>query len=227
MADPIGPKSSRVGGRRFRVAVLAALFVSLAAVAAPPAFAATPPRSKQDSADIARIEKYLNNLRTMRARFLQSTQDGATAEGTVYLARPGKLRIEYDPPTPVLIVSDGTLVHYYDSELGQVSTVRLSETPAAVLVRDNYDLSGDDSVTKFERGRSVLRITLRDTRHPDAGLLTLTFQDQPLALKQWKVVDQQGVETIVALSDSRRDVTLAPTLFEFTDPTRRPAPFGN
>src|SRR3972149_6806408 len=79
------------------------------------------------AADLARIEKYLNNMRTMSAHFFQSTSGGG-AEGTLYLARPGRLRVEYSPPTPVLIVSDGNQVHYYDFELNQVSTIGLSAT---------------------------------------------------------------------------------------------------
>ena len=138
------------------------------------AAAATAPaavHSKQDAADVARVQKYLNSLRTMTARFLQYGPDGSTAEGTLYLSRPGRLRVEYDPPTPVLIVSDGRLVHYYDSELRQVSTVRLSETPAAVLVRDKYDFSKDIRIIALQRGPGVLRVTLQDVDNPDTGLM--------------------------------------------------------
>ena len=180
------------------------------------------------AADLARIEKYLNNMRTMSAHFFQSTSDGGEAEGTLYLARPGRLRVEYSPPTPVLIVSDGNQVHYYDFELNQVSTIGLSATPAAVLVREKYNLSnGDIHVTEYERGPGVIRVTLQDSKNPDVGSLALTFQDSPMTLKQWKVTDAQGVVTTVALSEARQDVALSPKLFDFTDPTRPVSPFGN
>jgi outer membrane lipoprotein-sorting protein len=228
--SPVG--TARI--RRLR-ALAGAVLMAFALTALPhadasAAAAATAPaavHSKQDAADVARVEKYLNSLRTMTARFLQYAPDGSTAEGTLYLSRPGRLRLEYDPPTPVLIVSDGRLIHYYDSELKQVSTVRLSETPAAVLVRDKYDFSKDIRVVALQRGPGVLRMTLQDVDNPDTGRLTLTFQEDPFVLKQWKVVDAQGQTTTVALSDSRRDVTLAPDLFEFVDPTKPRAPFGN
>lgn len=179
------------------------------------------------AADLSRVERYLNNLRTMSARFLQSTTDGGEAQGTFYVARPGKLRVEYDPPNKILIVSDGSQVHYYDSELGQVSTVSLSDTPAAVLVRDTYKIGTDVRVADYQKGPGAIRVTLEDIKNPDAGALTLIFQDNPLILKQWKVIDAKGVETTVALTDPKRDVVLAPTLFEFTDPTKGQAPFGN
>jgi len=181
----------------------------------------------EDKRDIKRIERYLNNIRTMTARFLQSTSKGGLAEGTLYLARPGRLRVEYDPPMPVLIVADGTWLYYYDSELGQVNRMRLSETPAAALVRAHYDFStGDLRVAGFKRGPGTLRLTLENMKNPDSGRLTLTFSDHPLILRKWKVLDAQGVETTVSLLDTRRDVPLAPKLFEFHDPTKPPIPFG-
>ena len=128
----------------------------------------------------------------------------------------------------MLIVSDGNQVHYYDFELNQVSTIGLSATPAAVLVREKYNLSnGDIHVTEYERGPGVIRVTLQDSKNPDVGSLALTFQDSPMTLKQWKVTDAQGVVTTVALSEARQDVALSPKLFDFTDPTRPVSPFGN
>lgn len=224
--------------RRARtVAVFATLALGLSLMPAAVLNAKTPapaPAGSADvkgadtrAADLARIEKYLNNVRTMTAHFLQSTNDGGEAEGTLYLQRPGKLRLEYAPPTPVLIVSDGNLVHYYDSELNQVSQVGLSSTPASVLVRDTYKLEGDVRVSNYERGPGVIRLTLTDAKNPDVGSLQLTFQDDPLVLKAWTVTDAQGVVTNVALSDTHRDVTLSPKLFDFVDPTRPASPFGN
>lgn len=223
-------------GRRARtIGIFAALVLGLGlmpaaalyAKPAAPAASADVKGADTKAADLTRIEKYMNNVRTMTARFLQSTSDGGEAQGTLYLSRPGKLRLEYDPPTPVLIVSDGNLVHYYNSELNQVSQVSLSSTPASVLVRDTYKLDGDIRVTNYERGPGVIRVTLTQANNPDAGSLELTFEDNPLILKQWKVTDPQGVVTTVALSDTHRDVTLSPKLFDFTDPTRPVNPFGN
>lgn len=200
---------------------------ALEAKAAAPAVEQTAARPDTEAGDLARIQTYMNGLRTMSAHFFQSSSDGSEAEGTLYLSRPGKLRVQYDPPTPILIVSDGTQVHYYDSELGQVSTVALSSTPAAVLVRDDYKIGTDIRVLHYERGPGAIRVTLEDSKNPDAGKLTLTFQDKPLVLKQWKVTDPQGIVTTVALSDSRRDVMLSPKLFEFQNPAKNQVPFGN
>ncbi|MEE9139446.1 MAG: outer membrane lipoprotein carrier protein LolA [Alphaproteobacteria bacterium] len=216
-------------GRRTRLALAGAPLLAAALLLTTPLEAAPkagPALDQAEVADIARIERYLNNMRTMTARFLQSTSEGGYAEGTVFLSRPGRLRIEYDPPVPVLIVADGTWIHFYDAELGQVNRLRLTETPAAVLVRERFDFDEEVKVTAFKRGPGTIRLTLEDSANPESGTLTLVFSDRPLMLRQWVVNDAQGVETTVAIYDSRRDVPLAPMLFEFHDPTKPRVPFG-
>lgn len=213
------------GGRRYFGALAVAL---LLAVASGPAAVATAPRiGDAEAADIERIERYLNNIRTITARFLQSTSEGGYAEGTLFLSRPGRLRIEYDDPVPVLIVADGRWIHFYDSELGQVNRLPITDTPAAILLREKVDLGEDVRVTSFERGPGTIRITVEDAANPESGALTLTFSDKPLMLRQWMVSDAQGIETTVAIYDTRRDVPLSPKLFEFRDPTKPRVPFGH
>lgn len=171
-----------------------------------------------DLADIARVERYLNNIRTMRARFIQIAPDGSHAQGTIYLSRPGKLRVEYDPPTPILMIATKIWLIYYDSELGQVSYLPLAATPAEFLVRDSIRLGEDVAVTDIERGLGVLRVSLAGG-DIGAGSLTLIFSDNPLELKQWQVIDAQGQKTRITLIDTRFGLSLDPGLFKFVDPT--------
>ena len=90
---------------------------------------------EDDAAAVARVEDYLNAITTLRANFVQVAADGSIAEGTLYIARPGRLRIEYAPPVEIEMVSDGEWLTYIDGEIGQISQMPLSETPAGVLVR--------------------------------------------------------------------------------------------
>ena len=96
------------------------------------------PLSAGEQALVGRIEAYFNGVRTMRARFLQSASTGQVAEGTVALQRPGRMRIEYDPPVPVLIVADGTWLIYHDRGLNQISYLPLGSTPAMTRRRTNF-----------------------------------------------------------------------------------------
>lgn len=172
----------------------------------------------EDRQDLQRIETYLNGIRTLSADFLQISQQGGIAKGKFYLSRPGKMRFEYEPPTPILMVADGNFLVYYDSMLKQTSHLPLSTTPVSLLVREQIRMSGDVTVTGVERGPGTLRVTLRQTKEPDQGAITLVFSDQPLQLLQWSVLDPQGQTTRVSLNNMRTDVRLSADLFRFSDP---------
>lgn len=184
-----------------------------------------PGLSAQDKADIARIERYLDGIRTLTARFYQVSSTGQVSEGVLYLSRPGKIRVEYEPPTPILIVADGRRLIYYDSELKSANSFAIDDTPAGILLRDKLNLGHDIGLIEFKRGKSVFWLTLIDKNNPDIGNLTLTFTDRPLALKKWSVLDPQGVVTTVTLIDTRIGVELAPRLFVFEDPESLYKPF--
>ncbi len=206
---------------------LLALAVLLSAPALATAAAPEPARlSTADQALVGRVEAYFNGVRTMRARFLQSASTGQTAEGSVALQRPGRMRIEYDPPVPVLIVADGTWLIYHDRGLNQISYLPLGSTPAGILVEDRINLDGGGlTIVDFSRAAGIIRITVVRTQSPADGSLTLAFSESPLELKQWRVVDAQGVATTVSLSEIETGIELDAELFRFVDPRRKAPDF--
>jgi outer membrane lipoprotein-sorting protein len=172
-----------------------------------------------ERSDLARIETYLNDIRTMRARFEQFSTDGQIARGSLYLRRPGRLRVEYEPPVSVLLVADGLAMTYYDSELDQLSQAPLYASPVWFLLRDPIRIDEDITVTGVERATGVIRVSMYQTDEPDAGRVTLTFSDQPLELRNWRIIDAQGKIIDVALHDVRLGGELANELF--ATPTKR------
>jgi outer membrane lipoprotein-sorting protein len=184
------------------------------ALLAAPAAAQAPARA----ALIARVETYLNGLTTLRARFLQVAEGGASAEGSALIWRPGRMRFDYDPPEPTLIVAWEGQVMHFDRELNSPSIVPASQTPLAVLLRPRIALSGDVTVGEVERAGGFLRLTLRRTGAEADGSLTLVLEETPMALRQWQVVDAQRLRTTVTLSQVETGVRLDPNLFAFNDP---------
>ncbi|MBL6928819.1 MAG: outer membrane lipoprotein carrier protein LolA [Rhodospirillales bacterium] len=181
---------------------------------------ATPAKlSEADRAAVGRIEEYLNSVSTLESRFLQASSNGSYAEGKMYLSRPGKMRLQYDPPVPILIiVAKGNLI-YVDKELQQVSYVDANDTPAGFLVREEISLFGDDLIiTGLMREAQTLRLSLVRAKDPLEGALTLVFSDRPMQLKKWVVTDAQGVTTTVSLMGARVGAKIDPELFVFRDP---------
>ncbi len=205
----------RASVRRSAIWLLAGvvLVAGIAASSAQPA----PILDKAAQEDVARIERYLNELTTLDSRFVQFSGQGI-AEGRIILSRPGEMRIEYEPPVPVLMVAKGFLLMYHDRDLGQTSYLPVSETPASFLLEDVIRLSGDVDITGFERGPASIRITVLQTETPDAGSVTLTFEDAPLRLVKWHVKDAQGNDVDVALLEPKFGVEVDPDLFSLVDP---------
>jgi outer membrane lipoprotein-sorting protein len=171
-----------------------------------------------DAADLARVETYLNGIHTLRAHFLQVAPDGALSEGTVWLARPGRMRFEYNPPSPFLLVAGGGNLVFEDKSIQQISEIPLGLTPLGILLADHVNLSGDVTVTGLQRQPGQLQVTLVRTRSPGDGSLTLVFADQPLALRQWTVLDAQQRQTRVTLYNVELGMPIDPQMFNFKDP---------
>src|SRR5947209_11677276 len=151
---------------------------AVAAPAAPPAAVALTP---QDNTDLQRIAGYLNSIRTMYAKFRQIASGGGIATGQLWMARPGRMRFEYDPPNQILLLADMFYVYYIDKELVQMSKVGLKATPAWLLLRDPITF-GDLIVIRFERGANTLRLTVVEKTEPGNGSLTMVFSYSTLAL---------------------------------------------
>tara|TARA_R110000868_G_scaffold49607_4_gene159727 strand:+ start:1966 stop:2592 length:627 start_codon:yes stop_codon:yes gene_type:complete len=177
-----------------------------------PAFALT----GAESAAVEKAENYLNAIKTMQARFLQVNPDGSTLEGDLYIARPGKMRLVYDPPTPMLMVADGAFLIYVDTEMNDASHINLSDTPAGLLLKDNLSFSDSDvRLGGVKLGAGMVEITTSMANDTAAGTLTLVFSDAPFELRQWRVVDAQNKEVAVTIFEARRGVKLDSALFRY------------
>lgn len=201
-------------GRRLFTIIGLWLMLGVSAFAAPPAAATL---GADDQAELARLRDYLDAIRTLKARFIQVASNGNTVEGDVFLSRPGKLRFQYDPPTPILVISDGWFLGYYDLELEQANTAPLGSTPLSFLLRENISFSDGVTVTALERRPGTVRVTLVKTEDVQQGSITLTFNSAPLALRQWTVVDSQGQSITLSLLNPRLGEALPPKLFHLID----------
>jgi outer membrane lipoprotein-sorting protein len=170
-----------------------------------------------DMDDLRRITAYLNGIHSMTARFRQASSSGDTATGSLWMARPGRMRFEYDSPSPILLIADRFYVYYVDKQLAEMSKVGLKSTPAWFLLRD--PITFDDLViNRFERGTNSLAITITEPTERESGSLTIVFYSQPLSLRQWTIVDQQRKTTTVSIFDTQFGVVLDPELFVYHDP---------
>ncbi len=167
-----------------------------------------------DQGWIDRIQDTLNGITTLKGRFQQIAPDGQRTTGTVWLDRPGRMRFAYDKPSPLLLVAGGGKLVFTDSALQQTTDIPLDRTPLGLLLRPSLSLSGDVTVTGFSHANGLLQVTLVKTASPSEGSLTVVLADDPLLLRGWRVVDAQGRETRIDLSDLTAGVPMPASLFD-------------
>lgn len=187
--------------------------VSAAEAATPQPVALT----TEQKALVSRIETFVNEITTVEADFVQMSGSGGFARGTLYLQRPGRMRFEYAPPAPYLLVSNGTFFIYVDKELEQVTYLPLSQTPAHLLLRQNFSLSEGLILTGLVEEGAVVKLEVTDADEPDLGRVILNFNREPLALKGWTVLDPQAQRIQVTLVDPLYGKELDKSLFVYVN----------
>lgn len=166
-----------------------------------------------ESDDVRRIEKYLNTMNTFKSEFIQISDNGVRVDGTIFIDRPGFMRIQYDSPSPILLVADGSFLVYVDTELEQISHIPISETPLRILISKNINLEKWYSIQRVRRGLGTLEIFLSVKKDPKLGSIRLLFSDRPLQLRKWFIRDAVGATVQVSLLDIETGMRLDPELF--------------
>ena len=174
-----------------------------------------------ESAVLAEINDYLNAITTLRAHFTQIAPDGSAASGELSLARPGRLRFEYDDPNPIRVIADGTTLAVEDQDLETVDRIPLRSTPLWWILKSDIDLGDDAQLVGMEREYGFLYVTLRDPSEDVEGEIMFVFAEPSLELREWFVTDALGEVTRVTLADVETGISLNPRLFTVPDPENR------
>nr|WP_321360234.1 outer membrane lipoprotein carrier protein LolA [uncultured Hyphomonas sp.] len=187
--------------------------------AAPTKITATPAglTAAQRTALLNDIAASMEKVKTASGRFDQISPDYNTTSGSFALSRPGKVRFDYDAPSPLLIVSDGTTVAMQDSELETTDRVPLGSTPLALLLDDNLDFNTEAEVVDVSKQGDNVEVTLSDPDGEMDGTLTLLFSGPDHDLTGWRTMDSAGNLTQVGLHDVKTGKKLNPRLFIVKD----------
>ena len=143
------------------------------------------------------VEEYLQDVRSVESRFVQTTSRGGYAEGRMFFERPNKLRVDYDPPHHIVLITRGRAILHYDRKLRQSSYFPLSDTPLGLIMDADVDLASEARIERVSQEGERVWITFRSLKRPDYGRATLIFKSRPFALLGWRIVDAQEVVTDV------------------------------
>ncbi len=207
IAQPEPPRrpASLQGGTTAASGSNAPLRLDPAKTAAPAAGQLAPPVTEgplSEDAALDRVNNYMNSFRSLTADFVQLGADGRKYEGKLYVQKPGQMRFEYKPPATIEIISDGTTVAVRDKRLATQDNYLIGQTPLKFLLKERIDLRRDTRVLRVTSTTSLIRVTVEDTATlGGTSRITLLYDPQANELRQWVIVDPQGYETSVELTN--------------------------
>ncbi|MBC6408385.1 MAG: outer membrane lipoprotein carrier protein LolA [Rhodobacteraceae bacterium] len=172
---------------------------------------------------LGEISDYLNSLTTVQTSFLQTNDDGSESTGRLYIKRPGRLRLEYDPPVPVLVLASAhTLAIFDDKSNEPPQTYPLGQTPLSLILQETVDLERTALITGHTQEGTTTRVILQDRANPEHGSLHLWFAHDPIALREWVVVNPAAERTRLVFGALRRPGALPDDLFSiYLESSRR------
>jgi outer membrane lipoprotein-sorting protein len=184
------------------------------APAGPTAAEPPSPFDAKQRALLGRISSYLSSVQTMVGKFVQVGPDGGRTEGTFYMQKPGRVRFEYNPPSPIDIIADGSSVVVRDRKLATQDLYPLSQTPLRYLLADRIDLLRDTDVVSVSSDDTFVTVVIEQKQLlVGTDRLMIMFDAKDLTLKQWTVTDPQGFDTTVAVYNLDSTKKPDPNLF--------------
>jgi outer membrane lipoprotein-sorting protein len=149
---------------------------------------------------IERVNNYLSTMQILSGKFVQVGPDGRRTQGTFYISKPGKVRFEYDDPSPIELIADGQSVVVRDRNLATQDVYPLSQTPLRFLLADHVDLTKDTSLVAVYADDVFITVVVEEKNGVvGTSRLMIMFNAKDMQLKQWTVTDPQGYDTTVAV----------------------------
>jgi outer membrane lipoprotein-sorting protein len=166
---------------------------------------------------IERINAYLSGMQTLVGDFIQIGPDGSSTDGQFYIQKPGKVRFQYNPPSPIDVIADGQAVVVRNRLLATQDSYPLSQTPLRLLLSNRLDLSKDANILSVAADETSI-VVLIEEDHPLVGKyrLKLLFGAKDYQLKQWTITDPQGLNTTVFVFNLDTNTRPDPDMFKIS-----------
>lgn len=202
--------------KRFVAAIIIA-----AAAALPASWAqAQAALSLADRQALAEVEAYLNSIQTMRTDFRQIGSQGGRATGKIYLQRPGRMRVQFDPPAQLVMVATPVWLIIDDGRSNEPTYIPVRASPAYILTREQISLNDDRiQVTNLTRTDGQILVRISDSSDEEQGSIIMIFhRNEGLELTGWTVIDGEGRATQVQFMNMETGVELDEDLFLYSNP---------
>lgn len=171
--------------------------------------------SPEQRSIVERVNNYLSNMQVMSGKFVQVAPDGRRTQGDFYISKPGRVRFEYNDPSPIELIADGQSVVVRDRDLATQDVYPLSQTPLRFLLADHIDLMKDTNLVAVYADDVFVTVVVEEKNSVvGTSRLMIMFSAKDMQLKQWTVTDPQGYDTTVAVYDIDTSKKPDPSMFK-------------
>lgn len=170
---------------------------------------------------LGQVEKAYNNMRTLKAKFAQfnSKVKNDLQTGDIYLSKPGRMRLVYEKGSPLEFYADNGYFIYHDKDLKEVSYFELSQTPVELILKEKLSFTDPEFVvTDVQDVLDEYLVTAHKKGAKELGSITLVIDKDKMELKQWEVLDMQGIKSTVSLYGIEPNAPVDNRLFAFKNP---------
>ena len=165
------------------------------------------------------ITNHFSSVPTMTGEFIQFGPSGEQTGGKFFIHRPGKIRFEYEDPSPLMVVSNGRTLGVRNKKLKTWQFLPLKKTPLSLLLSKEIKVT-DKSVRSVEAGEDVTRVVMGDRNLFGDSEITLLFDPNSYDLRQWTIKDNQGKETSVMIFNVEKNVKISNKMFQLKKPRK-------
>ncbi len=171
--------------------------------------------SAEQRAIVEKVDNYLSNMQVMTGNFVQIAPDGRRTQGEFYISKPGRVRFEYDDPSPISLIADGQSVVVRDRNLATQDVYPLSQTPLRFLLADHVNLMKDTNLVAVYADDVFVTVVVEEKNSVvGTSRLMIMFNAKDMQLKQWTVTDPQGYDTTVAVYNIDTSKRPDPSMFK-------------
>ena len=135
---------------------------------------------------------------------------------------PGKLRIDYEKPSNLLITCKGFWIVIQDREAKTTNNIPVKNSPFAILLENTSFLNNQNIKTEFIIETGIISLKLQSQNNANQESLVLEFSENPFSLKKWIIQDSLGENTTVLIQNAKYNNKLSHLLFfpiDFPEPT--------
>ena len=157
------------------------------------------------------IKDYLGDIKTLQAEFSQTNQTEDIMTGIFFLKKPGKIRLSYDPPQNLQIVSKQQAVLIFDPKNGGSGplTYPLHATPLSFLIKNDLSLFINENGESLELGNLIIF----KVRNPQYNL-SIEFNKNPVSLLGWEFENQMGELIKIRLNNIHKNKYISDEIFK-------------